>query len=214
VQKAAEQITPEKFMEVTGLFERDSYRFDADGRVTYRHTLLFRIETQEGIENWAETSARDAPWYQNQPPIQARVILPDGRVSQLDSKTVIDGPAFEDDDDVYTDERIRKAALPALAVGAIVEEETVTEDKQPFFAGGDIYRDFASRSVPIVRSELLIDAPTTLKLQYRVHHLDTVKVTESEQDSVRHLQFAQGLLTRARRLRHRVGYSPRPQPDD
>jgi tetratricopeptide (TPR) repeat protein len=192
VQKAAAQITPEKFMEATVLFERDSYLIDAEGRVTYRHSLIFRIETQAGVEDWSETSARYAPWYQNQPVIQARVILPDGRVSQLDPKTVIDGPASEDDEDVYTDERIRKAPLPALATGAIVEEETVTEDKLPFFAGGGIYRDYASRNVPIVRSELLIDAPGTLKLQYRVHHLDTVKAIESEQSGVHHLQFSLG----------------------
>jgi tetratricopeptide (TPR) repeat protein/transglutaminase-like putative cysteine protease len=194
VQKAAIQIVPEKFMETTVLFERDSYRIDAEGRVTYRHSLIFRIETQAGVEDWAETSARYAPWYQNQPSIQARVILPDGRVSQLDPKTVIDGPASDDDDNVYTDERIRKAPLPALAIGAIVEEETVTEDRQPFFAGGGVYRDYASRTVPIVRSELLIDAPSTLKLQYRVHHLETAKFSESEQDGVRHLQFVQGYL--------------------
>jgi len=127
VQKAAAQIVPEKFMEATVLFERESYRIDDEGRVTYRHSLIFRIETQAGVEDWAETSARYAPWYQNEPAIQARVILPDGRVSQLDPKTVIDGPASDDNDDVYTDERIRKAPLPALAVGAIVEEETVTE---------------------------------------------------------------------------------------
>jgi tetratricopeptide (TPR) repeat protein/transglutaminase-like putative cysteine protease len=181
-------------METTVLFERDSYRIDAQGRVTYLHSFIFRIETQAGVEDWAETSARYAPWYENQPTIQARVILPDGRVTQLDPKTVIDGPASEDDDDVYTDERIRKAPLPALAIGAIVEEETITQDKQPFFAGGEVYRDYASRNVPIVRYELLIDVPSNLKLQYRVHHLDTVKVSDSEHDGTRHLQFALGYL--------------------
>ena len=194
VQRAAAQIAPEKFMEATVLFERDSYRIDAEGRVTYSHSVIFRIETQAGVDDWAETSARYAPWYQNLPTLQARVILPDGRVSQLDPKTVIDGPASEDDDDVYTDERIRKAPLPSLAIGAIVEEETVTEDRKSYFAGGGVYRDYASRSVPIVRSELLIEAPSSIKLQYRVHHLDTVKVSDSEQGSVRHLQFVQGYL--------------------
>ena len=194
LQKAAAQIVPEKFMEATVLFERDSYRIDTEGRVTYRHSLIFRIETQAGVDDWAETSARYALWYQNQPVIQARVILPDGRVSQLDPKTVIDGPASDADDNVYTDERIRKAPLPALAIGAIVEEETVTEDKQPFFAGGGVYRDEASRGVPIVSSELLIDAASTLKLQYRVHHLDSAKITESEHDGERHLRFSMGYM--------------------
>lgn len=194
LRKAADAIAPEKFMDATVLFERDSYQIKEDGRVTYRHSMIFRIETQAGIEDWAEISARYAPWHQNQPGIQARVILPDGRVTQLDPKTIIDGPASEEDNDIYSDDRIRKAPLPALAVGAIVEEEAVTEDKLPYFAGGGVYRDYASRDVPIVRSELVIDAPSTLKLQYRVHHLDTAKISDSERDGMRHLLFSQGYL--------------------
>lgn len=191
LQKAAAQIPAEKFMEVTVFFERDSYRLESDGRQTFRHSILYRLETQQAVEDWAEISARYSPWYQNQPQIQARVIRTDGRVSQLDPKTVTDGPAKEDDEDTYTDDRIRKAPLPGLAVGAIVEEETVTADRQPFFSGGGVYRDFRTRSVPIVRSELIIDAPSTSKLQYRVHHLDSVKITESDDAGRHHLLFEQ-----------------------
>ena len=55
---------------------------------------------------------------------------------QLDQKTITDGPASEEEEETYTDARIRKAPLPGLAIGAIVEEETVLEDKSPFFTGG------------------------------------------------------------------------------
>ena len=194
ILKAAAQIQPEKFTEATILFERDSYRFDQDGRVAYRHLILYRIESQAGVEGWAEAAVRYSPWYQNQPQVEARVILADGRVSQLDAKTVTDGPASERDDDSYTDDRIRKAPLPGLAIGAIVEEEIVVEDKQPFFAGGGVYRVSASTSVPVVSSEILVEAPATLKLQYRVHHLANAKISESEQDEVHHLQFAVGYM--------------------
>lgn len=192
IQKAAALIPAEKFMEATVLFERDSYVLEADGRLTFRHSMLYRIETQQAVEDWAETSARYSPWYQNQPQIQARVIRADGHVSQLDMKTVTDGPAREDDEDTYTDERIRKAPLPGLAVGAIVEEETVTADKQPFFSGGGVYREFMTRGVPIVRSEVVVDAPSGSKLQYRVHHLGAVKITESDEGGRHHLLFAEG----------------------
>ena len=79
---------------------------------------------------------------------------PGGKVSQLDQKTVTDGPASEEDEDVYTDARIRKAPLPGLTAGAIVEEETVIEDKSPLFSGGGVYRDFFGRTVPVVLNEL------------------------------------------------------------
>ena len=39
---------------------------------------------------------------------------------------------------------MRKAPLPGMTVGAIVEEETTVSDKQPFFSGGGVYRDVFS----------------------------------------------------------------------
>jgi len=191
IQKAAAKVTPEKFAEVTVLFERDAYQIDAHGRVTYRHSMIWRIETKAGVDNWTESSERWEPWYQKRPEIHVRVIQADGKVVQLDQKTITDGPAAEDEDDTYTDARIRKAPLPGLAIGAIVEEETVLEDKSPFFTGGGIYRDYLSRNVPIVLSELVVDAASELKLQYRTHLLLNVVVTDQVQDGERHLKFVQ-----------------------
>jgi len=194
IQKAAAKAPPEKFMEVTVLLERDSYTIDLEGRVTYRHSMIYRIETQAGVEDWSESSERWEPWHQKEPEIHARVILPDGRVSQLDQKTITDGPAKEQDEDTYTDARKRKAPLPGLAVGAIVEEETLLVDKSPYFSGGEVYRDFFGRDVPVIQSELIVDAPKELKLQYRVHTLPNVAMTDGEQAGVRHLKFVQGYL--------------------
>jgi tetratricopeptide (TPR) repeat protein/transglutaminase-like putative cysteine protease len=195
IQKAAAAVPAEKYMEATVLFERDAYTLDMQGRVTYRHSMVYRIETQSGIEGWSETDARWEPWYQNEPEIRARVIGADGKVSPLDPKTVTDGPANEDDEDTYTDARERKAPLPGLAVGAIVEEETTTTDKLPFFAGGGIYRDSFLRSVPIIHSELLIDVGKEFNLQYRVHLMPAVKISDESQDGVRHLRFVQEYLS-------------------
>jgi tetratricopeptide (TPR) repeat protein len=194
IQKAAAIISPEKFAEATVLFERDAYVLDAHGRVTYRHSIIYRIETKAGVEDWAEISQRWEAWYQKRPEIHARVILPDSSVSQLDQKTITDGPASESEEDVYTDARIRKAPLPGLSVGAIVEEETVLEDKSAYFEGGGVYRDFFSRHVPIVRCELIIDAAKELKLQYRTHLLPNIAVTDNVQNGMRHLKFVQGYM--------------------
>ncbi|MFZ1085616.1 MAG: DUF3857 domain-containing protein [Terracidiphilus sp.] len=192
IQKAAAKVTAERFAEATILFERDAYTIDGQGRVTYRHSMIWRIETKAGVDDWTETSERWEPWYQKRPEIHARVIAPDGKVVQLDQKTITDGPASEDAEDTYTDARIRKAPLPGLTIGAIVEEETVLEDKSPFFTGGGIYRDFFSRNVPIVHSELVVDAAKELKLQYRAHLLPNIVITDQERGGARHLKFAQG----------------------
>src|SRR5580700_1945950 len=55
IQKAAAKTPPEKFMEATVHFEWDSYTLDPQGRVTYRHSMIFRIETQAGVEDWSES---------------------------------------------------------------------------------------------------------------------------------------------------------------
>jgi tetratricopeptide (TPR) repeat protein len=191
IQKAAAKVSAEQFAEATVLFERDAYAIDAHGRVTYRHSMIWRIETKAGVDDWTQSSLRWEPWYQKRPEIHARVIEPDGKVVQLDQKTITDGPAAEDEDDTYTDARVRKAPLPGLTIGAIVEEETVLEDKSPFFSGGGVYRDFFSRGVPIVHGELVVDAAKELKLQYRTHLLPNIAITDEEQGGVRHLKFVQ-----------------------
>ena len=117
LRAASAKIPAEKFMEATVLFERDAYAFDAEGRVTYRHWIIYRIETQAGVDSWSETHSQWEPWYQNQPEIRARVISADGKVSTLDQKTITDGPANEDSEDTYTDARVRKAPLPGHGRG-------------------------------------------------------------------------------------------------
>jgi len=194
VRAAAAKISAEPFMEATVFFERDAYSFDTAGRMTYHHTLVYRVETKNGVDDWSELRIRWAPWYQNPPEIRARVIAADGSVSVLDPKTITDGPAREDNEDTYTDERVRKVPLPAMAVGSIVEEEDVRADKSPYFAGGGVYTDGYGRSVPTARVELLVDVPASTKFRYKVHGLPDAQVKEDVQGDVRHFSLEQGYL--------------------
>ena len=195
LQKAAANVTAEKFMDVTILFERDSYSFDSAGRLNYRHSLLYRIETKDGITGWSETSARWEPWHQEKPDISARVIAPDGKVSQLDPKTITEGPISEDDnEDTYSDARVRKAPLPGLMVGALVEEEIVEQDKEPFFSGGGVYRNSFTRPVPILREELSIEAPSEVNLRYKSYLLPSLVTTDEIDSGRRHVKFVQSNL--------------------
>jgi tetratricopeptide (TPR) repeat protein len=194
IQSAAASIQAEPFMETTVLLESDSYSFDAEGRLNYRHHLIYRLETKEAIDDWDEISSRWSPWYQNQPEIHARVISPDGKVTNLDQKTITDGPAKEESEDTYTDDRVRKVPLPAIAVGAIVEEETVSSDKQPFFAGGGVYDDSFSRSVPIVRAELTVDAPAATNFRYKLIAFPQAQVKNEVSGGTRHFSMVQGYL--------------------
>ena len=63
LQAASAKVPAEKFMEATVLFERDAYTFDAEGRAAYKHSIVYRIETEAGVEAWAETRTQWEPWY-------------------------------------------------------------------------------------------------------------------------------------------------------
>ena len=191
---AAAKITPEKYAKVTVLFEEEKNVLDADGRVTNTHRLLYRIEAQAGLEEFSESSVGWEAFYQNEPTIRARVIRTDGGVVELDPKTITDVPARNEGDGTYSDERIHKAPLPALSVGAIVESETKCNDKEPFFSGGGVYRFFVQRDVPVTHTRLVTEAPAVLNLQYRVGLLPDVAIRDETAGGIRRLTFDQGYL--------------------
>ncbi|MGB7984092.1 MAG: DUF3857 domain-containing protein [Terracidiphilus sp.] len=194
IQADAAKIKAEPFMEATIFFERDSFSFDATGRMTYRHTLIYRMETEEGVKDWSEIRVGWAPWHQLQPEIHARVIAPDGKVTVLDQSTITDGPAREDSADTYTDARVRKVPLPAASAGSIVEQETVSTDKEPLFAGGLGYGNGFSWNVPFHRGELRIEVPTSINFRIKVLSLPDAKIKDEVVNGVRHYALDQGYI--------------------
>lgn len=172
LQAAAAHIPTEAFAEITVLFEQEEYKIASDGRVVDTHHLIYRIENKDGLENWSEISADWDPWYQSQPSLRARVIQVDGHIAELDPHTLTDAPAKdEEDEDTYSDARTYKGPLPSLAIGTIVEDETVVTDKIPYFSGGSIYRDYFSRDVPVIRSRLTVETPADMPFQIKAHAL-------------------------------------------
>ena len=194
---AAAKVTPEKYANVTILYEEEKDALDTEGRVTNVHRLIYRIETQAGVDSWPETAVGWEAFYQKEPTIRARVIRPGGSVAELDAKTVTDVPARNEGDGTYSDERVHKAPLPGLSVGAIVESETTRIDKEPFFAGGGIYRFYLQRDVPVMRTRLIVEAPAALALQYRVSLLPGIAVKDDTAAGTRRLVFDQGYLAAA-----------------
>jgi transglutaminase-like putative cysteine protease/tetratricopeptide (TPR) repeat protein len=194
IAAAAAKVAPEKYAAVTVLYEEEKNSLDADGRVTNVHRLIYRIETQAGVEGWSESAVEWEEFYQREPALRARVIRPDGNAVELDPKTITDVPARNEEDGTYSDERIHKAPLPALSVGAIVESETTRVDKEPYFSGGGVYRFFLQRNVPIARTRLIVEAPATLPMQYKAGFLPEVAVKDETAGGVRRLVFDQGHL--------------------
>lgn len=194
IQAAAAKIPAEKDTDATVLYEEAHYALDTAGRVTEQHRLVYRIETATGLESWSEAAVQWEAFYQQEPRIRARVIGKDGHVVELDAATLTDVPAKNDSNGDYSDERVHKGPLPALAVGAVIEEETELIDKEPFFNGGGAYRAYLQRYVPVEHSRVVVEAPLDVPLQYETSNLPGLAVRKEETGGIRRITFDQGHL--------------------
>ncbi|HEX7191191.1 MAG TPA: DUF3857 domain-containing protein [Thermoanaerobaculia bacterium] len=154
---AASAVDP-KSESVVYLLNEATYSFAADGRTKRTRHMIERVATEEGASQAGTISAWWAPWYEEKPSIQARVIGADGAVHQLDPKAIIEATQ-ELERDIFSDERVLRGPLPGVTTGSIVETVITTEGRSPIAGGGKYGRfDFAF-GVAVERSRLVLDAP-------------------------------------------------------
>lgn len=191
--QAAAQVPVTPDADVMVLEEEQSSVFEGDGRATTTYYLVFKVATQHGAENWADVSLGWAPWHMEHPVIRARVITPDLVEHTLDPKTIADTPA-RGEDKIYSDRRVLRAPLPAIAPGVVVEEEFVTRESAPLFGAGVVDNFYFSRSVPVLKARLRLDAPATLPVSYKTELLPDVKPERTEQGGRVRIVFEAGPL--------------------
>jgi tetratricopeptide (TPR) repeat protein len=166
LKAAASRAAPEK-ADVEILLHEGRYEFDAQGRTHRTTRLIFRVLGESAVSDWSVVRATWSPWHQERPVIKARVISADGKAHLLDAATLSEAPASEREADLFSDRRQLHAPLPAVAVGAVVEEQITIRESQPFFAAGVLERfDFWSH-VRTRRIRLKIDAPADAPLHYQ-----------------------------------------------
>lgn len=192
--QAAETVKAGKSTEVTVFLVDLLFSFDEAGKQVEALHLIYRIENQQGVKGWAETSGRWNAWHQSKPEIKARVITPEGVVNWLDPRTLNDVPAHAGTPDTYTDDRKYGGPLPALVPGAIVEEEVVTRDTAPLFAAGTAVRWRLGWGVPVNKTHVVITHPEGPPLHYQLHLLPDATVTKSSQNGVETVTIEQGPL--------------------
>ncbi len=192
LQQAAALVKADKDAAATVLLHEERYTYDRQGRAVETYRTIYRIENDEGVNDWAETSAQWEPWHQSKPEIRARVITADGVEHTLDHKTLNDVPAHEDAPDTYTDTRAFGGPLPAIAVGAIVEEEITVRDTAPFFAAGIVSRAILDKSVPVNKTRLVISHPDSLPLHYLLQQMPGAKVNKTSHDGVEIIEIEDG----------------------
>ena len=192
VNEAAAQVSVKAGTAVVVLDEEDSYMFDESGKSVYTHYLVYKVLTQGGVEGWDSIALNWEPWHQERPAVRARVITPDNAVHLLDSKTITDAPARDEDDKTYGDGRVLRAPLPAIAQGSVVEEEEVFKESAPLFEAGIVARSYFGRYVPVEHERLSLDAPASLPLRYSLQLLPEMKPQKTESNGRVQILFESG----------------------
>jgi transglutaminase-like putative cysteine protease len=141
--------------------------FDERGCATVRWRLVFVVRTRAGIDSWGTVRSEWRPYYQYKPFVRARVIDPGGDVAELDPALVGDAPVTQPGTFAVSDRRRLEAPLPRLQIGAVVEQEIVTIDREPMLAAGTVDTTPIGGEVPTLSTVIAYSAPAVRK----VHHV-------------------------------------------
>ena len=175
------------------LLDDTSYVFDAKGARTLTWRRLYRVLDAKAARGYETASAVWHPWYQDRPQLRARVIDPDGRVLNLDSKTVTESPLFQISEEIFSDARVLVGPLPGFVDGAVVEVLQLRRDRTAPFSSVLGIRLDLQESNPIRKIRVSIRMPTTLPFHYRLKEID-VPVQIRQEGSDRFVTFEAGPL--------------------
>ena len=191
----ASEYAPSEGTNVTVLADEENYSFDASGRSLYTGYVVYKVLTQQGADGWSSISVAWEPWHQERPAIRIRVITPDYVVHDLDLKTLSDAPAQDEQSNIYSDRRVIRGPLPAIAPGSVVEQEVVVRETTPYFSAGTVGRYLVGRvSVPVRHSRLTIEAPSSVPLRYVMQLLPDMQPQKTESDGRVHIVFERGAM--------------------
>jgi tetratricopeptide (TPR) repeat protein/transglutaminase-like putative cysteine protease len=180
---------------VIELVEDESYTFDDAGRMNHVGRLIYKVLTQKGAEDWDALSVGWEPWHEARPVIRARVIAPDFTVHTLDPNTVTEAPARGGDYKTYSDGKRLHAPFPAIAPGAVVEEEYTETETEPLFAPGRVGRvELGQTDVPVAHSRVVFDAPASLPRRTETLLLPGAKPVRTEANGRVTLTFDVGSI--------------------
>ena len=190
--QSVSQITPPAGADVLFIEDQEEYVFDEAGKAVHTQYFLYKILTQKGAEEWNTAGVRWDAWREDRPSLRARVITPDYSPHPLDASTVTDSPAKETQDSVFSDRRFLRAPLPAIAPGALVEEEIVSRETGSLPGAGIVERLYFGGSVPVQHTRFVLDAPAGLPLRYGLRLLPDLKPAKTEADGRVRLTFERG----------------------
>ena len=179
--QAASGVTAPDDANIAELLDDETYTFDEQGRAVHVGHFVYKVLTQKGAENWDALSVGWEPWHEARPIIRARVIAPDFTVRTLDPATITEAPARGGDYKTYSDGKTLHVPLPAIAPGAVVEEEFTETETEPLFVPGRVGSiAFGQVDVPVAHSHAVLDAPASLPLRTNLLLLPGVTPVRTE----------------------------------
>lgn len=193
--QAASAVEAPEGTNVIVLEDDESFTFDDSGRLTHVGYSVYKVLTQKGAEGWDSFSVGWQPWHQERPEIRVRVIASDLTEHLLDPKTITEGPAREGEYKIYSDAKRIRAPFPAIAPGAVIEEEYTERETEPLFAAGHVGgTTFGRERVPVAHSRVEFDAPASLPLRTSTVLLPDLKPVREESNGRVKLTFDIGRL--------------------
>lgn len=162
------------------LYEEGIYRIGADRTLKYQYRLIYRIDAESAVTGWGQVSMQWDPWFENPSQIHARVLQPSGAFAELDQKTITDAPVKADDDETFSSQHVRRAPLPGMAVGSIVEETENLDEKTPYFANGALYRFGFRENVPVGRERLIVELPSSMPYKDLIHEFSGLSISRTD----------------------------------
>jgi len=189
VAAAAAQVPSAEKDNVVVLYEEDSYSYNTAGAATHRYRITYKILSRQGVSDWSTAECWWQPWHQDKPTITARIVARDGRVSQLDPKTIADVTGQSDSPDVYVDSRTLQAPLPNLEAGAVVEYVIDLNDRAPLLAAGAVERVWFGHSEPVLLRRLLVDYPAAMNVKYVVRRTPAIVPAQTQGGGRQSLRF-------------------------
>ena len=184
---AAVPVDPQHMAQI--LFEEGTYHVNADGTVLYRHRMVYRVDAQEAVSGWSEVSMNWDPWVDKPAELQARILQPDGKFAELDQKTITDAPVKAEDAETFSSEHTRRAPLPGMSVGAIVEEMETVEEKTAYFTAGTNRMFFFRANQPITEIRLVVEMPVDKPYREVVRGLPGMTEEKTETNGVRRVTY-------------------------
>jgi hypothetical protein len=165
-------ITLEKYPDANAVtvFDSTLVALEADGRnVTRRHRLV-KLLTEQGKQQYATTWDEYCQTYSKVEVRLARVVSPDGRVTNVSRKDIVDVPTplWEGSKFVLPNVRVKSIQFPALTLGSSVEWITDDIMHNPVMEGQYDNEEYFSGGDPTLNLVYAIDAPATMKFRWLV----------------------------------------------